>query len=123
VYAKHWPAQLPRKGFYFLLDQKATKNQVGKKASLPHGPLPCKADRTTGWNLLPPLRSLIAPCFSKISYALATHKATIVLPVFARSCFADPEEKNPALGIEADTGLAPNTCARISGKPGPKATP
>jgi len=35
------------------------------------------------------LRSLIAPRFSKISYALATLKATIVLPAFALSCFAD----------------------------------
>jgi hypothetical protein len=48
-------------GFYFLLDQKVTKNQVGKKASLPHRPLPCKPCRTTGWNLLPYCRSLHSP--------------------------------------------------------------
>jgi hypothetical protein len=42
-----------------------------------------------------PLAFALALRFSKISYALATLKATIVLPAFARSCFADPEEKNP----------------------------
>jgi len=32
---RYYTAQLPR-GFYFLLDQKVTKNQVSRNASLPH---------------------------------------------------------------------------------------
>jgi hypothetical protein len=56
------------------------------------GPLPRKPGRTKGWNLLPDcVRS--CPSFYKISYALATLKVTIVLPVFARSCFADRREE------------------------------
>jgi len=39
--------------FYFLLDQKVTKNQASKEASLRTWPLPCKTDKTTGCIILP----------------------------------------------------------------------
>jgi hypothetical protein len=39
--------------FYFLLDEKVTKNQVRKEA-LPHRPLPGKTDKTTGCIICPP---------------------------------------------------------------------
>jgi hypothetical protein len=38
--------------FYFFLDEKVTKNQFSQNASLPHRPLPCKSDKTTGYVLL-----------------------------------------------------------------------
>jgi hypothetical protein len=83
---------LPREGYYFLLDQKVAKNQVCKEASLPHMPLPRKSVRTTGWNLLPYWRSLL-PAHLQKSLCPCHPQATIVLPAFARSCFADMEEE------------------------------
>ncbi|WP_256540455.1 hypothetical protein [Mucilaginibacter aquariorum] len=72
-----------------MFDQKVTKNQVGKKASLPHKAFALQIGQNHGLESFSPLRSLIGPRFSKISYAPTAHKATIVLPAFARSCFAD----------------------------------
>jgi len=102
---------------------KIAKNQVGKKASLPHPAFTPQIGQNHGLESFAPLRSLIGPRFSKISYVLAALKATIVLPAFARSCFCRPELQNTlpsvplqgvrglALGIEADTGLVANARA------------
>jgi hypothetical protein len=84
-------AHSPRKGFFFLLDQKEAKNQVGKNASLPHRAFTLQTGQNHGLESFAPLAFPLAPRFSKISYALATLKATIVLSDFARSCFADGE--------------------------------
>jgi hypothetical protein len=46
-----------------------------------------------------PLAFAHSPRFSKISYAPAAHKATIVLPAFARSCFADTGEEKKILSV------------------------
>jgi hypothetical protein len=75
-----------------LLDQKVTKNQVSKNASMPHRAFAPQTGQNQGLESFARLRSLM-PSFYKISYALATLKATIVLPVFARSCFADRREE------------------------------
>jgi hypothetical protein len=49
---------LAAEAHYFFLDEKATKNQVSRDAPLPHGALPCKSGKTTGYVLLPCCRSL-----------------------------------------------------------------
>jgi hypothetical protein len=56
---------------------------------LPHRAFAPQTGQNHGLESFAPLRSLIVPRFCKISYALASLKATIVLPAFARSCFAD----------------------------------
>jgi hypothetical protein len=76
-----------------LLDQKVTKNQVSKKASLPHKAFALQTRQNHGLESFALLTFAPTPRFSKISYAPATLKATIVLPVFARSCFADGVRK------------------------------
>jgi hypothetical protein len=60
--------------FYFLLDQKVTKNQVNKEASLRTGPLPGKTNKTTGCIILPP--SLQPTARGKRRYALPTRSPT-----------------------------------------------
>jgi hypothetical protein len=44
---------LAAEAHYFFLDEKVTKNQVTRDASLPHMPLPGRSAKTTGCNLLP----------------------------------------------------------------------
>jgi hypothetical protein len=39
----------------FSLDEKGPKNQVSREASMPHGPLPGIADKTTGCNYFTPV--------------------------------------------------------------------
>jgi hypothetical protein len=92
VCAKHWPAHSPRNGFFFFLDEKEAKNQVGKKASLPHRAFALQINQNHGLESFALLPLALCPRFSKISYAPTTLKATIVLPAFARSCFADREK-------------------------------
>jgi hypothetical protein len=75
--------------FYFLLDQKVTKNQVSEKASLPSRPLPSKPGKT--WYAKVP-RLCYAPQFLRFSetcFSPATALPRIVLPGFGRSCSAD----------------------------------
>jgi hypothetical protein len=106
VCAKHWPAHSLRRAFTFfavfifkgaqegfavLLDQKVTKIQVSKKASLPHKAFALQNGQNHGLESFAPLAFALFPRFSKISYAPATRKPTIVLPTFSRSCFADRE--------------------------------
>jgi len=70
---------------------KVTKNQVSRNASLPHEPLPCKSNRTTGCNYLPCF-ARTGPGFCKTCYALTATQSTIVLSAFVRSLSADGEE-------------------------------
>jgi len=53
---------------------------------LPHGPLPCKSGKTWAANSCPDVHG---QPFANICYALRPHKATIVLPDFARSFSAE----------------------------------
>jgi hypothetical protein len=85
------PAQLPREGFYFLLDQKVTKNQFSRKASLRSMPLPCKSGKTAGCNTFAPFHK--SPLQQKFANALSDTQPTIVLPDFIRSCSADEEKE------------------------------
>ena len=82
---------LPREGYFFCLETKEAKIHSAKRLLCRTGPFRCKAGITTGRVYFALLSLALCPRFSKISNALATHKATIVLPVFARSCFADVE--------------------------------
>jgi hypothetical protein len=81
VYAKHRPAQSPRIGFFFLLDQKEAKNQVGKKASLPHKAFSLQTGQNHGLESFALLSFAHCPRFSKISYALATHNPPSFCPL------------------------------------------
>jgi len=88
-------------GCYFCLDTKVTKKssrQGGFFAARPSPaclslPLPCKASRTTGCNYFAPLRPLVPWLLQKLAMPLQPHKATIVLPAFARSLPADGRGK------------------------------
>ena len=82
-----------RGGSFFSLDRKEAKDQVGKKASLPHKAFALQTRQNHGLESFAPLRSLIAIASAKFPMPLQPHKATIVLPAFARSCFADREKK------------------------------
>jgi hypothetical protein len=76
--------------FYFLLDQKVTKNQVSREASLPHLAFaPQMRQNQVRKSFAHSLRSHIPPASAKLAFPLQPHKATIVLPDFARSCSAD----------------------------------
>jgi hypothetical protein len=63
-----------------LLDQKVTKNQVSKKASLPHKAFALQTRQNHGLESFALLTFAPTPRFSKISYAPATHKATSFCP-------------------------------------------
>jgi hypothetical protein len=56
---------------------------------LPHGAFALQSGKTTGCNLLPCYRSRIATTSAKVAMPFPEHKATIVLPDFARSLSAD----------------------------------
>jgi hypothetical protein len=60
---------------YFFLDEKVTKNQVSKEASLRTRPLPCKTDKTTGCIILPqPLQPTL---MAKRRYALSAARPNL----------------------------------------------
>jgi hypothetical protein len=86
-----------RGGYYFCLDTKETKNQVIRNASLPHKAIAPQIRQNLGCYIFTPL-SLRAwlLCFCKNLLCPAiTHKTTIVLPAFIRSCSTDGEEASP----------------------------
>jgi hypothetical protein len=62
---------------YFFLDEKVTKNQVSKEASLRSWPLPGKFNRITGCNIFAPLRSLLPHASAKSCYAFPARKANL----------------------------------------------
>jgi hypothetical protein len=76
-----------------LLDQKVTKNQVSRKASLPHRAFALQVRQNLGLQTIAQLRSLNSCASANICYALPTEQATIVLPDFTRSCSADEKKK------------------------------
>jgi hypothetical protein len=65
----------------FFHDKKVTKKSISRKASLPHGPLPCKAGRTTGWENLPLASPLPPHASAKIPYALPAAQPTTFCPL------------------------------------------
>jgi hypothetical protein len=70
VYAKHWPAHSPRKGFFFFLDEKEAKNQVGKKASSPHQAFTPQTGQNHGLESFALLRSLLPLASAKFPMPL-----------------------------------------------------
>jgi hypothetical protein len=54
---------------YFFLDEKVTKNQVSKEASLRSGPLPGSSGKTSGCKIFAPLRPLFPLASAKNCYA------------------------------------------------------
>ncbi|MEB0278137.1 MULTISPECIES: hypothetical protein [unclassified Mucilaginibacter] len=86
----HVSPLIAAEGYFFCLDTKEAKNQVSKKASLPHKAPAANRSEPRAGNLLP--SPTIHPS-TKVPYALTTHGATIVLPNFGRSWFADGVEK------------------------------
>jgi hypothetical protein len=64
--------------FYFLLDQKVTKNQVSRKASLPHVAFALQIRQNHG------LQSFVPASLAR-GLRFPTLMATIVLPDFGRS--------------------------------------
>ncbi|MCQ6959391.1 hypothetical protein NPE20_15550 [Mucilaginibacter sp. JC4] len=81
----------------FLLIEKKQKIKSAKRLLCRTMPLPCKPGKTTGWNLLPHCVRSLALASAKFPMPLQPHKTTIVLPAFARSCFADGEERKETL--------------------------
>jgi len=77
--------------YYFLLDEKVTKNQDSKNASLPHRPCP-QTVQNPGAALCCPSFAPSLPCFSNKLMPLS-HKAITVPPGFCRSCFPVGEER------------------------------
>jgi hypothetical protein len=79
-----------------LLDQKEAKNQVSKKASLPHIAFAPQTVQNHGLESFALLRSLFPSLLQKLlcpCHAQGHHCSV----AFARSCFADAEKgkKNP----------------------------
>jgi hypothetical protein len=71
-----------------LLDQKVTKNQVSRNASLPHMAFALQSGKTTGCKMLPHfVRSTLT--LQQLLLCPYHAQAIIVLPDFARSCSAD----------------------------------
>ena len=108
----------------FSLDRKEAKDQVGKKASLPHKAFALQTRQNHGLESFAPLRSLIGPRFCKISYALAVtqghHRSARFRPkLFCRRgtaklpllLFPLQGVRGSALGIGADTGPVDKACA------------
>ncbi|WP_295664677.1 hypothetical protein [uncultured Mucilaginibacter sp.] len=75
---------------YFLLDQKVTKSQVGRKASLTQGHT-AQAGRTIPIAIGKTFCRICALAlrFGENFYALANTQGLLVLPAFGRSCPAD----------------------------------
>ena len=91
------------KGCYFILIQSNQKSSR-QKGFLPHKAFALQTGQNHGLESFAPLRSLIGPRFSKISYVLAALKTTIVLPAFARSCFCRPELQNTPPSVPLSGG-------------------
>jgi hypothetical protein len=90
----HVVSLIAAKGYFFCLDTKETKSQVSRNASLPHRPLPCNSGKTWAGNFCA-IVCAQGPCTAKVPLCPAiTHKATIVLPDFIRSCSTDGEKKS-----------------------------
>jgi hypothetical protein len=77
----------------FVLIQKVAKNQDSRNASLPHKAIALQIRQNLGCYIFTPLSLHTWPLrFCKNLLCPATHKATIVLPDFIRSCSTDGEE-------------------------------
>ncbi|MDB5030204.1 hypothetical protein [Mucilaginibacter sp.] len=81
---------------YFFLDEKVTKNQVSKEASLRTGPLPCKSGKTTGCIIL---LSRKGHSPGKKTLCPSPHSWPAVLPAFSRSLFADTLLNKPKMCV------------------------
>ncbi|WP_091375472.1 hypothetical protein [Mucilaginibacter mallensis] len=80
--------------YFFCLDTKETKNQVSRNASLPHKAFALQTRQNLGCYIFTLLSLRTWPLrFCKNLLCPATHKATIVLPDFARSCSTDEKKR------------------------------
>jgi hypothetical protein len=70
---------------YFLLDQKVTKNQVTRDASLPHKAFALQSRQNQGPGLLPPV----------VAQATASGKIPMPLPPHSPTCFTGFRPKLP----------------------------
>jgi hypothetical protein len=82
--------------FYFLLDQKVTKNQVSREASLRSGPLPGSSAKTTGCNTFAPVVAHRPPLQQKLANAPPNAQGPPVLPALIRSLSADALSIKPS---------------------------
>nr|MBB6141543.1 hypothetical protein [Mucilaginibacter sp. X5P1] len=77
------------KAYFFCLDTKETKNQVSRNASLPHRATALQIRQNLGWKSLRPYCAHYPIRCKNFLCPAITHKATIVLPAFTRSCSTD----------------------------------
>jgi hypothetical protein len=86
-------------GYFFCLDTKEAKNQVSRKASLPHRPYahnPVKPGlQQVALHYVP----LIGLHFCKLLLCPTAAQPTIVLPYFGRSCSADGLSMATSIGF------------------------
>ncbi|MCQ6957449.1 hypothetical protein [Mucilaginibacter aquariorum] len=89
----------PPRRLLLFLDRKEAKDQVGKKASLPHKAFALQTRQNHGLESFALLRSLIAPPFSKISYAPATHRPPSFCPLSPEAVLPTGEDEKKILLI------------------------
>jgi hypothetical protein len=89
----NWPRSIAAGGCYFVLIQSNQKSSRQKGFFAAPGLCPANQPEPRA-GIFCPTAFALAPRFCKIFYALATLKAIIVLPAFARSCFADTGKEN-----------------------------
>jgi len=95
LYTCHAQPLIAAEATTFVLIQKVAKNQVSRKASLPHRPLPRKSGKTWAAIFLPCCRYALWPlpfCKNLLCPAFA-HRAIIVLSDFTRSCSTDGKKE------------------------------
>ncbi|WP_426671291.1 hypothetical protein ACPPVU_08650 [Mucilaginibacter sp. McL0603] len=80
-----------RGGLVTFVATKVTKKAVSRNASLQHRAFALQISQNRGLQNIAPLRSHQADASATIAMPFPTHKATIVLPDFVRSCSADGE--------------------------------
>jgi hypothetical protein len=74
-----------------IKNKQQVNNQVSQNASLPHGPLPCKAGKTTGCNNLPCFARSCPSLLQKIAMHLPPHGpalGTLLCARMLRDCQA-----------------------------------
>ena len=103
----NWPARR-RGGSFFSLDRKEAKDQVGKKASLPHKAFAMQIGQNHGLESFALLACASAKFPMPLPHVQGHHRSARFRPkLFCRQGGKEPS----ALGIEANTGPAAKACA------------
>jgi hypothetical protein len=102
-----------RGGCYFVLIQSNQKSSRQKGFFAAPGLCPANRAEPRAGIFCP---TSFAHClrFCKISYAPATHEATIVLPAFARSCFADAGKKKKSCQSTSAGARVPRVISHVA---------